>query len=1659
MDDCKLDASVECKAEHNSPHASRCWEEGLRLFEERQNSGRKSKDPSKAARDNPESKRKKYTFNSFKNSCEKTIEASEKDNHARLIKFVEFLKQTDDVVGNLLQSAPAVVSAVWFGLSILIKASSAILEVRETICSTCQCLVNIIATCLLYEKRYILQVIQLSNATEHAATKTLPEESDDGGPSRAHILDSIKGSLVEKIPELFSSILLFCWEVDAYSSGPVVKSIKEIFTDTLKDLSNKITTDFQEIEKIVVSLHQENVMETMDTESNGKVDYLYATKKAEEIHADLMKRFKDKMGESRSAEVHTLQLETILAQVDKKQLSGWLYEEQEYATWLDMETDDIRMLVLRSPRGFGKSVQMALLKEKLEISQEEGPEVERQLVLCFFFKSGDDLLKSSHQALETLLSQLLSNPIFEKDDNVLRACVDILESKGSSIKHSGTGRPETDSARIAGVIEKVAKLLNTPIYIIVDAIDECEDLYGDQQLVYHLKTLARSDLATIRVIVSARSDSDIDGDIDELISQKESADSGATDLKTITIDRTKNDGDLRNYLKKKISTVVSRRVDKKKKDDYSNEVNRIVDIIHERAAGDFTKAGLAAAFINQPSRLSLNSKLEQLPKTIGQIYRNTLQALTVDERDLVIFALKWVIWGVSTVKVAEIAEHYQGIYRTKSLHRRPTAMRRVHSKGEADSGYPSENNVEPIQFRDATSDPDIRDTTHHLYRAGRDFFRFDKKKDSIDVHQSVREWILDEEKVFSSQQHDLHRNAGGLFKKDPKTGQWSLEIALPSGGAGWTADNHLDLSQLFDKRECHFSILNDILCALNNQEFQEQYMRWDPPPAHSKFWEEKLPTVAVDPPMVGIPDELKKDGELQPRSRYEINHWHDHLRILEEYWQPENSTETEWHNLFIQLTLFTKPGTWFRWHIHYMMTTWRISRSDAYAKKRVEYPIHMAAKFGLQILAHHQLDGNNGGEKFLNEFNGRGLTPLILALRSPKVVKYLIEMGAEVNQIGTPDMYSEKMTALDTALHEAAIATTYESQLIESINLLLDHNADLSNDRVRIPPLDTASALLLAARIQDTALFKRILASRDWDLTGTTDWNSRTVLHYLFWRPPLTGGKKERKPSDILKLLLAKGADGDAEDDDSAAPLAYAVRVGDLESVRILLEHGVNLHDVDYNGCNALHVLADRPRRSGGFDSLIPQSVDIETDLGILNALLENGIDPKAVTIYGETALSRAIKWQSTQIIEKLLACYDKDDNAFFLDDHGGGNLIRSAASRPDDDVSILKFLVETLGLSQDYFHKGILPTNPEVQSAITAAAQSGNQDILEFLLETPIPENKMTEACAIAFKECATRIRVLAGIDRPNGTESMDKRGNIETCMKMLLQYISKVEVADVTLFLSNDISIWGSESLMKLILRINPDYLTRLDEHGWTLMHSLKMNGRKPPIDLNVDVSQETISPSRLIHRGPTFELPISLSEDGLCVRHETPNTCRLIMADHPIPAEAKRYYFEITVHDERKGEGSSGIGLQEEKTTHFYGAMVGWSHGIGYHGDDGKIFRDTGMGVPLCPLFGRSAEPDTVGCGIDMATREVYFTLNGKYLGVKGIAKHGIRYFPALSIQQLHPAEVNFGGKPFIFTEYDKDLSELAKLIVEEPENGVLADDGDSSASAEEESYVKL
>ena len=148
---------------------------------------------------------------------------------------------------------------------------------------------------------------------------------------------------------------------------------------------------------------------------------------------------------------------------------------------------------------------------------------------------------------------------------------------------------------------------------------------------------------------------------------------------------------------------------------------------------------------------------------------------------------------------------------------------------------------------------------------------------------------------------------------------------------------------------------------------------------------------------------------------------------------------------------------------------------------------------------------------------------------------------------------------------------------------------------------------------------------------------------------------------------------------------------------------------------------------------------------------------------------------------------------------------------------------------------------------------------------------------------------------------------------------------------------------------------------------------------------------------------------------------NANSMIFTTSSIPENARFFYFEVTVED----EGDTKIvciGLTKADPNYKNGRSPGWDPGtIGYHGDDGGIFHETGGSNKIAQQpFGSE---DTVGCMFihekdneDGSLFLCYFTKNGKYLDtVKVLEKDD--YHPTIGMNSPGAKVItNMGEKDF-------------------------------------------
>lgn len=123
----------------------------------------------------------------------------------------------------------------------------------------------------------------------------------------------------------------------------------------------------------------------------------------------------------------------------------------------------------------------------------------------------------------------------------------------------------------------------------------------------------------------------------------------------------------------------------------------------------------------------------------------------------------------------------------------------------------------------------------------------------------------------------------------------------------------------------------------------------------------------------------------------------------------------------------------------------------------------------------------------------------------------------------------------------------------------------------------------------------------------------------------------------------------------------------------------------------------------------------------------------------------------------------------------------------------------------------------------------------------------------------------------------------------------------------------------------------------------------------------------------------------------------------------------YFEATFARAYINGSMAAIGLAPP--TYSPSRQPGWVAGsVGYHSDDGNVYSSSSSGVSHGPAW---REGDTVGCGVVLATRHLFFTAKGVLLPPRGapLAAPPTATHAALGLDEA-TLTVNFGAAPFVF-----------------------------------------
>ncbi|EPS44250.1 hypothetical protein H072_1753 [Dactylellina haptotyla CBS 200.50] len=503
---------------------------------------------------------------------------------------------------------------------------------------------------------------------------------------------------------------------------------------------------------------------------------------------------------------------------------GWLFEETEFNNWYSSEESEF--LWVYGNVGFGKSVLMSAIIDRIldDIKKNAAKDPAQVPLVAFFFcKFGNEKTQKTLSVVKNLVYQYYRQCRYsESQDNLAEANQKVKEliNENTGIISALSSSTETLQDGLNKLMIGITKLINHNSYIIVDALDECDDREKEGLLAFLQKAARKG--SKIKVIVSSRQEPDIS----KMFS----------DQPKISVEEQKNTSDLKVYVKKELQKITILR---------DKERAGARKVIVKRAAGMFRYAALALQNLKQPWARPLSKHLKNLPDQITEFYKRSLDSMDSQQKEVLFTALRWAICSFEDITVQQIAEDFSCVFLSAeqevadqlpideldedegnnssgdiysdddgdsdsgsdsdaTVFSKPDAEHQVFNQGSSNlAGGSLPPNQQP-QYTEASHLSRLAQPIEHVKNSRGIFFSVGEDNVVRLTHNSVKDFIQDSAKIAFE----------GSTQKTP----------CPK----CLKDLEMASTVRCDQKWGHLLIALAIVRHLNSPEFQQRYMSWDP---------------------------------------------------------------------------------------------------------------------------------------------------------------------------------------------------------------------------------------------------------------------------------------------------------------------------------------------------------------------------------------------------------------------------------------------------------------------------------------------------------------------------------------------------------------------------------------------------------------------------------------------------------------------------------------------------------------------------------------------------------------------------------------------------------------------------------------------------------------
>ena len=644
-------------------------------------------------------------------------------------------------------------------------------------------------------------------------------------------------------------------------------------------------------------------------------------------------------------------------------------------------------------------------------------------------------------------------------------------------------------------------------------------------------------------------------------------------------------------------------------------------------------------------RTNEHQLIRRLPDGMNDLYKQKMQRLEEDDREMLLTALRWLMCSEGKVETALVADDIEHCYEDLGYDQDDLEYK---ENEEADSSLVAFGVSAGMGFQDKNIDNEERESIRRLKAVGRDFLKF--SSDIVEVqHQSVRDFI---NSVEGSLLRDSRicpecvkrMNQDSIYQAAPKHGHLMMvesifqKLMSPSFQEKFIIKGFGKINK--DKADAALVTLQSLVQlsglslkhqsndgSVTTQSRPGVIMEYNTARDTVSFGMEKTDsTIELEAQSISpTPDLPNTDDDEEVPPRYELAQWPRHLRAAEAAWpaaERDAVLQERWGTLYDTIEAFLSPESTVFKAWSKQLKLWQEKPWD---------PLHVVAHFGiLEIMQRRIQYGTN-----VNLSDEDGRTPLHLACsedRGNVGVELLIQHDADLNSLT-----KRKQTPL--------FLLTESSGSPKLFQYLLDHGA-----KPEIPDEDGWTCLHRAAGNRNRELCRILLGCSTVDVNAQ-DRDGDTPLHWMFQFPNAL--------PDLVQLFLDRGVKVNEQNNNREAPLYLACTVGNVPATRLLLDYHADIDQVNDFGRTALHaavqaenlelvkLLVERGidvyrKDRNGRDSFMHAAAQLGGDiLGFFLGSLkpQESLNQALMSrdVYGDTPLHHSVETGNSKSVDMLL--------------------------------------------------------------------------------------------------------------------------------------------------------------------------------------------------------------------------------------------------------------------------------------------------------------------------------------------------------------------------------------------------------------------------------------